>query len=144
MAKVYVSSVINAPAAKVWAMVRDFNGLPKWTPFVASSEIEGGHPSDKVGCIRNFLLKDGGRIRETLLSLSDKDMSMTYDIIVSPMGVTNYLATLSVAPVTMTGQAFVLWTAEFDAEEKREAELVEHIGTNVFAAAFANLNAMMK
>ena len=35
MARVYVSSVINAPAAKVWARVRDFNGLPNWHPGIA-------------------------------------------------------------------------------------------------------------
>ena len=35
MIKVYISSVIDAPADAVWARVRDFNGLPKWTPFVA-------------------------------------------------------------------------------------------------------------
>ena len=40
MIKVYTSSVIEAPADAVWAQVRDFNGLPKWTPFVAESRIE--------------------------------------------------------------------------------------------------------
>ena len=38
MAKVYVSDVIPAPASAVWAVVRDFNGLPKWT---ASSRRAG-------------------------------------------------------------------------------------------------------
>ena len=37
MIKVYTSSVIDAPADAVWAQVRDFNGLPRWTPFVAES-----------------------------------------------------------------------------------------------------------
>ena len=32
MARVFVSSVIDAPAAKVWERVRDFNGLPRWHP----------------------------------------------------------------------------------------------------------------
>ena len=54
MARVYVSSVIDAPAAKVWARVRDFNGLPGWHPAIAESRIENGEPSDKVGCVRNF------------------------------------------------------------------------------------------
>ena len=40
MTKVYVSSVIPAPPAEVWAVVRDFNALPNWTPFVAESRIE--------------------------------------------------------------------------------------------------------
>ena len=46
MIKVYTSSVIDAPADSVWSTVRDFNALPRWTPFVADSRIEGGLPSD--------------------------------------------------------------------------------------------------
>ncbi|MFY8156784.1 MAG: SRPBCC family protein, partial [Rhabdaerophilum sp.] len=37
MARVYASSVINAPASRVWARVRDFNGLPNWHPAIAES-----------------------------------------------------------------------------------------------------------
>ena len=64
MARVYVSSVINAPASKVWARVRDFNGLPNWPPGIAESRIENGEPPDKVGCIRAFALRNGDRLRE--------------------------------------------------------------------------------
>lgn len=69
MVRVYVSSVIDAPAEQVWGRIRDFNGLPQWTPFVAESRIEGGQPPDRIGCIRNFRLRDGGVIRERLLAL---------------------------------------------------------------------------
>ena len=79
MVKVYVSSVVAAPAASVWQIVRNFNALPAWTPFVAGSRIEQNLPPDQVGCVRNFRLKDGGRIHERLLALSDYDMSCTYD-----------------------------------------------------------------
>ena len=48
MIKVYTSSVIDAPADAVWARVRDFNGLPQWTPFVAESRIEEGQPADRI------------------------------------------------------------------------------------------------
>ena len=68
MIKVYTSSVIDAPADAVWARVRDFNGLPQWTPFVAESRIEEGQPADRIGCVRNFRLRDGGVIRERLLA----------------------------------------------------------------------------
>ena len=54
MAKVYASNVIPAPAPAVWEVIRDFNALPKWTPFVAESRIEQNFAPDKVGCIRNF------------------------------------------------------------------------------------------
>ena len=49
--------------------MRNFNGLPDWTGFVAESRIEQNLPADKIGCIRNFRLKNGGRIRERLLAL---------------------------------------------------------------------------
>lgn len=139
MAKVYISSILQAPVPQVWAIVRDFNGLAGWTPFVADSRIEQNHPADKIGCIRNFTLKDGGKIRERLLSLSDFDFSQTYAILESPMGVENYVATLKLIPVTDGNLTFAEWSADFDCAPAREAELVRHIGQNVFQAAFRSL-----
>lgn len=139
MAKVYISTILNTPVAQVWAILRDFNGLPGWTPFVADSRIEQNQPADKVGCIRNFTLKDGGRIRERLLALSDFDFSMTYSILESPMGVENYVAVLKLIPVTDGNLTFAEWSAEFDCPPVREAELVRHIGQNVFQSALRSL-----
>ena len=136
MIKIYVSSVIDAPADQVWAQIRDFNGLPKWTPFVAESRIEGGMAPDTVGCVRNFRLKDGGIIREQLLTLSDYDFQCTYSILESPMAVENYVATLRLTPITDGDRTFVEWTAEFDCSEEREAELVSSIGNGVFQGGF--------
>ena len=114
MPRVYVSTVVNARNDRVWARVRDFNGLPNWHPAIAESRIEGGEPSDKIGCVRDFRLRNGDRIREKLLGLSDYDMFCTYSILESPMGVENYVATLRLTPVTDGDQTFVEWTAEFD------------------------------
>jgi hypothetical protein len=139
MSKVYRSAVIDAPAAEVWRMVRDFNALPAWTPFVADSRIEQNQPSDKIGCVRNFRLKDGGQIRERLLALSDYDMSCTYSILESPMGVENYVAILSLTPVTDGNRTFAEWQAEFDAPAGREEALTHQIGTGVFEAGLVAL-----
>jgi hypothetical protein len=136
MTKVYVSTVIPAPAAAVWQVVRDFNGLPGWTPFVAESRIEQGAKSDQVGCIRNFRLKDGGVIRERLVALSDYDLSCSYAILESPMGVDNYIATLSLTPITDGNVTFAEWQADFDCPPERETALIQQIGTGVFQTAF--------
>ncbi len=136
MPKVYVSTVIDAPADRVWPLVRDFNGLPRWVPIVANSRIEGGLPADKVGCVRNFNLKDGGNVREQLLSLSDYDYTCSYSILESPMGVVDYTATLKLTPITDGGRTFAEWTAEFACDPARERELVDQIGRNVFQAGF--------
>ncbi len=98
--------------------MRDFNALPKWTPFVAESRIEQNRPADQVGCIRNFRLKDGGRIREQLLALSDYEMSFGYAILESPMGVENYYATFKLTPITEGDHTFAEWQAEFDARAR--------------------------
>jgi len=139
MTQVYISSVINAPAPEIWRVVRNFNGLADWTPFVADSRIEQNLPADQVGCIRNFTLKTGSRIRERLLALSDYDLSCTYSILESDMGVENYIATLSLTPVTDGNLTFAEWTADFDCAEEREQALIRQIGQEVFQAAFNNL-----
>lgn len=139
MPRVYVSSVIDASADRVWSIVRDFNGLPRWMPVVADSRIEGGQPSDKVGCIRNFNLRNGGNIREQLLSLSDYEYTCSYAILESPMGVENYTATLKLMPITDGDRTFAEWTAEFECEPAREHELVTQIGQGVFQAGFDQL-----
>lgn len=141
MVKVYTSSVVDASAARVWARVRDFNGLPDWHPAIVDSRIENGEPADKVGCIRNFNLRDGGNIRERLLALSDYDYTCTYSILESPMGVENYIATLKFTPITDGDRAFAGWSAEFDCELGREQELARLIGDGVFQAGFDALNA---
>ncbi len=136
MARVYVSSVIDAPAARVWERVRDFNALPRWHPRIRDSRIEDALPSDKVGCIRNFNLQNGDNIRERLLGLSDYDMFCTYAILESPMPITDYVATLRLTPVTEGDRTFVEWSAEFDCDAAEEGDLVEGIGTNVFQTGF--------
>jgi hypothetical protein len=139
MAKVYVSGVIDLPVAKVWAYARDFNGHHEWHPLIAESHIEAGKPSDQVGCVRNFKLADGGHLRESLLSFSDLDRTFTYDIVVSPMPIRNYVATFSCKPVTEGNRTFVEWKAEFDVAPEDEARIKEQVGRKTFAVGIEAL-----
>lgn len=136
MARVYISSVINASAEKVWERVRDFNALPRWHPRIADSRIEDALPADKVGCIRNFNLQNGDNIRERLLGLSDYDMFCTYAILESPMPLTDYVATLRLTPITDGERCFAEWSAEFSCDPSNEEGLVNGIGTDVFQGGF--------
>jgi hypothetical protein len=132
MVKVYRSTILDSPADRVWRDLRDFNGLANWHPLIVLSRIENGHPADKVGCVRNFQLKDGARIREKLLSLSDYDYSYTYAILDSPMDLSDYIATLRLFPVTEGNRCFIEWSAEFDCAPEKGAELTETVGGEVF------------
>jgi hypothetical protein len=143
MARVYISSVIEAPVARVWEKVRDFNALPRWLPAVRESRIENGEPSDRVGCVRDFRLQNGDRLREQLLALSDYDFFCTYSILDSPMPLTNYVATLLLTPITDGDRSFAEWTAEFDCAPEVADDLVANIGQNVFLAGFQALKRQM-
>ena len=136
MARVYVSSVVDAPAQRVWERVRDFNGLPRWHPRIAESHIEEGEPADRVGCIRNFRLQNGDQIREQLLALSDYDLVCTYSILDSPMPLADYVATLRLTPVSDGDRCFVEWSAEFACEPEVEQDLVTGISRDVFQTGF--------
>jgi hypothetical protein len=136
MIKVYRSTVLDAPADRVWRDLRDFNGLTNWHPSIVSSRIEKGHPADKVGCVRNYQLKDGAKVREKLLSLSDYDFSYTSAILDSPLDLSDYLATLRLLPVTEGNRCFIEWTAEFDCQPEKVAELTETVGDGMFQTGF--------
>lgn len=136
MPAVYTSAIIAAPVARVWDVIRDFNALPSWHPLIAESRIEGYAPSDQVGCVRAFRLKDGGHIREQLLALSDYDYCCTYSILESPMAVEKYIATLRLIPVTDGDRTFAEWSAEFECAPEQANALQEQIGQGVFQDGF--------
>ena len=136
MPKAYASSVIDAPADQVWDVVRDFNALPQWHPNIADSEIEDGLPSDAVGCVRSFHLADGRHFREALRSLSDHDMTCTYDFQTTPFEVTNYLATLRCTRVTDGDRCFVEWWTTFDCDPARSDEWIDTFANGVFQPGF--------
>ncbi len=144
MAKIFVSSVIEVPVDDVWAKIRDFNALPDWHPAIADSHIENGEPSDKVGCIRNFNLKDGGNIREQLLTLSDVEHLCTYSILESPMPLENYVATVRLVPITDGNRTYAEWTAEFNCSPEEEEGLLDMISNDVFQGGFDALKSALE
>lgn len=140
MIKIAVSSVIPASVNAVWEKIRDFNDLPGWHPAFSASEIEGGGPSDRVGCIRAMTLADGGGIvRERLLTLSDDEHYCTYTILSAPMPLQNYVSTLRLLPITDGNQTYAHWSATFDCAPDHEAGLVELLCNGVYMGGFNTL-----
>jgi uncharacterized protein YndB with AHSA1/START domain len=132
MIKIYVSSVIDAPVDKVWALVRDFNSLPQWHPRMVESEIEGGLSCDQVGCVRRFKLASGPILREKLVGLSDRDHKVVYTMEETPQPITNHVATVKLTPVTDGNRTFAEWSAEFDAPAGEEEAIAKGMAENVF------------
>ena len=141
MPKAYASTVLNASADAVWAVIRDFNGLPDWHPGVADSAIEDGKAGDQVGGVRSMHLGDGAHLRERLLSFSDVDRSYSYNFEKTPFSVLNYHATLRVTPVTDGHRAFVEWWTTFDCEPEKIDDWTHTFATIVFKGGLDALKA---
>ena len=121
------STVIDAPIDRVWAVLRDFNSHDRWHDVVAESRIEGDERSDQVGCVRSFTLKDGNRIREQLIALSDSEHKSTYCIVEATVPLQRYVATVTLKPVTDGDRTFWHWESTFATPPGRERELREMV-----------------
>jgi ligand-binding SRPBCC domain-containing protein len=134
MARIHVSSVVPAPIESVWEYVHDFNALPKWFPGVTDSHIEPGVAVNQPGCVRNFGLENGARIREHLLAISAQDHSWHYKMIECPLPIANYRATVRFSS-DQAGGTLAEITSEFDVAEAQEKEMVGLL-TGIYTGAF--------
>src|SRR5215471_919127 len=137
MPKIQESSLIAVPVHRVWEFVRDFNSLPKWFPGVTDSHIEPGVASNQVGCVRNFGLEGGPRIREQLLQLSDQDHVCNYKMIECPLPIANYVATLRLSAADGSG-TLVEIVSQFDTAPAQEKEMIGMLATT-YRGAFEML-----
>jgi uncharacterized protein YndB with AHSA1/START domain len=136
MTTVTISSIIDAPVEKVWARIRDFNGLPSWHPRMVESHIEDGKPATEIGCVRNFNLASGPKLREQLTAFSDDEFLTSYAIVETPQPISNHSATLQLRRVTDGDRTYAEWTATFDAPAEKADELAAGMGANVFQGGF--------
>jgi hypothetical protein len=142
MAHVHVSSVIDAPIAEAWAVIRRFDAPGDWLPFVASSPIVEGDGPTAVGAVRIATQHDGGVFREVLVAHSDADWTYAYTFVGSPIPVRNHRTTLRLRPITDGDRTLGEWSSRFDIDPDREAELVGLMEAN-FLAGLRALDAQL-
>ena len=116
MPHVLYSKVLEAPADQVWALVRTFDALPQWMPFIAACDLKDGARPDQVGAVRVITRADGAVVEETLLELSDRHQRIGFTISKGDVPMRNTYATITVHEVTADGRAYVEWQAQFDVE----------------------------
>ena len=139
MVAVRQSTVLQAPIATVWCILRDFNSHRLWHPAIAASEIEDGAAADAVGAVRRFRLQDGGLLREQLLSLSDSTYTLTYCLLEAPVPLLDYVATIRLRPVTDTDATFWEWHSTFAPPAQRREEMIRLVTEQIYQAGFAAL-----
>ena len=136
MGQTYQSTIINAPADKVWAAIRDFHDL-SWAPNVVNkTDIVGGMRGNEVGAKRVL----NGVFHETLTDLNDADRTFAYSIDdgpppVSKADVKSYVGRVRVRPVTEGGGAFVEWSSEWQQNDAQAADFCH----GVYVALLADM-----
>jgi NADPH:quinone reductase-like Zn-dependent oxidoreductase len=127
----------------VWAVLRDFNSHSRWHPAVAGSRMENDVAGDVVGGVRRFSLSDGSDFREQLLSHNDREYTMTYCILDSPLPLYDYMATVRLKPVTDANKTFWNWRSQFRTPHDRAAELENLVSRQIYAAGFRGLRTFL-
>jgi NADPH:quinone reductase len=138
------STVLDAPLETVWEVLRDFNGHDRWHPAVATSRLENGRRTDQVGAVRDFRLAGGERVREQLVSLSDREHRFRYAIVESDIPLHDYVAEVALKPVTDGNRTFWRWSSRFRPPPGRERELSELVSQGVYEAGFAAIRALVE
>ena len=137
MASVARTARINASAADVWEIVRDFNGVAEWIGPVVESTMEG----EGVGAVRTVILEGGAEVQERLEALDDHDKSLTYSIVASPLPISDYLSTIKVSAAS-DSECDVDWSSTFDVGAAAEAEMTALVA-GVYQAGFDGLKELL-
>lgn len=126
---------VNAPVAEVWKLLRRFDGLSDWHPAVESTTMYG--TPEQVGAVRTLHLKGGGEIQERLTYLNDQNTTLTYEILRSPLPITNYHSYIS-ATASAAGRTVVIWGSTFEAKGASDAKAKDVI-RGIYRAGLDNL-----
>src|SRR3546814_14668466 len=97
--------------------------ISDWSSDVCSSDL------DQVGCVRDFHLAGGERVREQLVSLSDRDHRLRYTIVESEVPLNDYVAAVALKPMTAGNRTFWSWSSRFRPTPRRERELTDLVSS---------------
>ena len=139
---VYGSTIVKASPEEVWELVRDFNALPEWFPFIVASELREGDMADRVGAVRTLQARGGGVVRERLLELSDSEMRLRFLTFEGADLTLNYNGHMQVRPLTRGGGSFFEFFGVFDAANGDIEGASDWLQNNIFNPVFARFEAL--
>ncbi|GLS43454.1 SRPBCC family protein [Methylobacterium brachythecii] len=113
---------VAAPPATVWKTIGGFCGIGDWHPVVEKCALSKQGAKQQ----RTLSLKGGGTIQEEEQARDDAAMSYTYTILESPLPVSDYKSTISVAKDGSGSK--VTWTGSFKAKGAPDAKAQDVIG----------------
>lgn len=138
MGQIAVKVNISAPADKVWQTLRDFGGMDKWAPGVASLALKGSG----VGAVRTITFQNGSRVVERLESLNEAGRTLSYTILESTLPVEGYVASLTVRDLGPAGSE-VEWYSTFGARSAADQDASRMLEVG-YRRALSSLQKLLK
>ena len=136
------SIIISASPDKVWEILGDPVGLPKWIPgikeTVYASDIKQG-----VGTVREITLDDGLLIEEHFVAWKEREY-VSY-IMVRGFPLRGYFATMAMQPLD-EGAVLFTWSVYYTTQEMTDEEFKE-FSTNLrafFEGTLKNLKSILE
>jgi carbon monoxide dehydrogenase subunit G len=129
LVEIQSSGVVDRPIAQLWALVADFSNLSRWHPDVVESQIESGSGTSE-GAVRALVLRNGMRLRERLVAISDAEHFYTYSVIESPMPVRDHQSTVRFESRGLNATE-VTWSARFNVVGADPAAIAEGVKAGV-------------
>lgn len=129
---------INAPADKVWAMIRNFDGLNTWHPAFSADVLKSG-TNNEVGAVRTLTLAGGPSFDEELLAFSDTSRTLRYRIVgAAPLPLSGYVSWISVYPYNK-GTSTVAWSGRFVPDNPADGAELGKALNGLYKAGLDNL-----
>jgi hypothetical protein len=126
--RVYDSAVLDAPVEEVWPLIRD---IVRLLPLVFGDGVKDhgwtdGGSAEKVPSRFQFTLHPSGdTVVEEVVARSETDRSVTYRMLGQAVGITGYIATYQLRPVTSEpGKCFLDWVRDFAVAPGNDPEKV--------------------
>lgn len=120
----------SGDAAALWKRVGSFSAISDWHPAIESSEVEGKK--------RRLALVGGGQILESLTEMDETNLFYRYEILESPLPISNYSSKFSVESVD-GGKVLVTWWGKFKADGVTEAE-AEEIVAGIYSSGLEGIS----
>ncbi|WP_323661054.1 SRPBCC family protein [Pectobacterium versatile] len=144
MPVVKFNATVQADARHVWQTLREFGRISEWHPSIHSSEIEENQPDGLPGCRRKLILENGDILREQLLMVDEERLAFSYRFIEAPLPVDNYVANVSLLPLSGRSETVVAWQASFEVRSRDDAQVMEKTVMDLIVSGHQSLADFLK
>ena len=135
---VALTVAVGARRSTIWSLIRRFEDVATWNPFLASSRLLSGK-TEENGAVREVITRDGTVVHEQIVELDDARGTLGYKMLTYSILVVDQHNRIVVAPGGRESLSLVTFSAHF---QPSDGALVTDIADMNGAAFIAAANGL--